>query len=127
MRKKSPERKRPATPKYDSARQQNVLLDKMYSEIKTIGEGHSLLSDKIEEMDKLLMKLDSKSFSIEMTVQAIKSQAGTIDIKVDRVEKELESVKAAAMENSNDIKEIKNKLDVVTMDHEQRLQKIEAA
>lgn len=131
---KKPAKKAKATSGYDSKRQQNVLLEKMYSEIKAISEGHSFISGKIEELDKTLRRVDANSFRTEMDLQAIKSKTGTVDIKIDRVEKELETVKMAVMDNSREIKglksgqeEIKQKLDTVTTDHERRLQKLEAA
>lgn len=127
MKKKKSTKKFNHTTEYDSKRQQNVLLDKIYSEVKTVGEGHSLLSDKIEEVDRSLRKLESKSFGMEMDVQAIKSKTGTIDIKIDRIEKDLEPIKTATIENSNDTKEIKDKLEAVIDDHENRLHKLESA
>jgi len=117
-----------STSEYDSKRQQNVLLEKMYSEIKAIGEGHSSMSERIEEMDKTLRKLDSHSFRIEMDVEAVKSKTGTIDIKMDRIEKELGTIKAAVLENSRDTKEIKISQDEIkhlTSYHEERIKKLE--
>jgi len=117
------------TPKYDSTREQNVLLEKMYSEIKAIGEGHSALSEKIKEMDKTLQEFNTTSFKIEMDVQSIKSKTGTIDIKTDRIERELETVKQAVLENSKDIKELKQgqgEIKHFTQGHEERLRKLEA-
>jgi hypothetical protein len=42
-------------------------------------------------------------FKTEMNVEAIKSKVGTMDIKLDRLENELETVKQATLENSRDI------------------------
>jgi len=134
MKKKQPAKRSKPTPAYDSKRQQNVLLDKIYSEVKAVGEGHSFLSDKIDGMDRTLREIESKSFGIEMDAQGIKSKIGTLDIKIDRVER-------ATIENSRDIKalkegqqkleegqgQIKQKLDTVAIKHEQRLHKLETA
>jgi len=94
-----------STPKYDSKREQNVLLEKIYSEVKTIGEGHTVLNSKIDRIDS--------------DIQQVKSILG--------------SVQSATLENSHDIKtlkkgqeEIKQKLDTVTKDHNRRFEKLEA-
>lgn len=87
-----------STPEYDSQRETRVLLEEMNHGIKTIGEQH-----------------------------------GTIVKRLDNIESELNSVKMAVMDNSLETKalktgqqEIKQKLDTVIADHEQRLQKLEA-
>jgi len=140
MKKKKSAKTKTPTPEYDPKRAQNVILEKIYSEIKTINEGYSALSEKVNGMDKTLRGLDSNSFKTEMGIQAIKSQTGTIDIKTDRIEKELDTVKMAVMENSREVKanspkiddlnikvdRVEKKVDTVTTGHEQRIQKLEA-
>lgn len=103
MKKKST-KKETHTPEYDSTRQQNVLLEKISSDVKTVAEGHSVLK---QEIDKINKKLEEH------------------DIRFDRIE-------TVVMDNSKDIKalqkgqeEIKQKLDTVTQNHEERLKKLE--
>ena len=104
MPKKQPEKHLP-TPEYDSGRETRVLLEAMHKDIKTVAEGHSTLNNKLD--------------NIESELSTVKS--------------ELSTVKAATMESSHRIKaletgqkEIKQKLDTVITDHEQRITKLEA-
>lgn len=127
MKKKS-SKKTKSTPRHNSERETRVLLEKMHSEIKNIGEGHSFITEKIQEIDKTLQEFNSTSFKIEMDVQAVKSKTGTIDIKTDRIEKELETVKTAVLENSKDIKDLKKGQDDIkhiTAGHTERITKLE--
>jgi predicted nucleic acid-binding Zn-ribbon protein len=111
--KKRPDKK-PSTisPAYDSTREQNVLLIDMHKDIKTIAEGHSDLGRKLDQVNT---KLDDHSK------------------RLDKIELEIVGLKTATAENSQSIKKlaqgqerIEQKLDAVTLDHEQRLTKLEA-
>lgn len=109
MKKKAPK----ITPEKDSTRQQNVLLEKVYQEVKIIAEGHS----------GIVRRLDT-----------IESDLGEVKSDLGEVKSELGTVKMAVMDNSQQIKElkkgqeeIKQKLDTTIVDHEQRLQKLEVA
>jgi len=114
------------TEKISLERETRVILEKMSSDIKTVAEGHiflvskfETLEGKFETMDGRINELSVTMFKTEMNAEAIKSKVGTIDIKLDRVERELETVKQATLESSRDIKELK-------AGHEQRLQRLEA-
>jgi len=93
-----------AIPQYDPKREQNVLLEKISSDVKTIAEGHSVLNHKIDKLGS--------------------------DLK--EVKSELDTVKAVVIENSRDIKTLKSdvkelKQDRQTVhDHEDRIRKLEA-
>ena len=96
-------------------RETRVILEKMSSDVKTVAEGHTLLVDKFEVMDDKVSELASLAFKTEMNVEAIKSKVGTMDIKLDRIERELETVKVAVLDTGSKV-----------VDHEQRLQKSES-
>lgn len=102
------------SPKVDSQRETRVLLENMYSDIKKVAEGHSELVSRLDEIDNKLLKNESDHFKLEMKVESIKSQTGTIDSKVDRIERQVNSIKDAVME-----------VGAVTKDHETRLKKLE--
>mgnify|MGYP001579784296 CR=1 FL=1 len=117
MKKKSPQKNEP-TPEYDPLRQQNVLLEKIHTEVKAIAEGHSGLDRKI---DKTNEKMDDMNSDLQM----IKSKVVEHDKRFDRIE-------SAIIENSKDMQllkagqqRIEQKLDTVTQGHEQRIQKLE--
>ena len=96
-------------------RETRVLLEKIGSDIKTLAEGHTLLVDKFEGLDNRVSEISSLAFKTEMNVEAIKSKVGTMDIKLDRIERELETVKVAVLDIGSKI-----------IDHEHRLQKTES-
>ncbi len=100
--------------KFNSERETRVLLGKIHSEVKTIAEGHGALASKLGDIDKRLSKIESNSFKNEWNIESIKSKAGTIDTKVDRIEKELETVKNALLDISKSAK-----------DHGKRITKLE--
>lgn len=100
--------------KVDFERETRVLLEKIHSEVKTVAEGHSTLVSKIDDVDNRLSKIESNSFKNEMNIEAIKSKTGTIDIKTDRIERELGAVKNAVLDISK-----------TTKDHEKRITKVE--
>ncbi len=106
--------KMPRTKAIDSERETGVLLEEIRKEVKIIAEGHSALSEKLGEVDTVVRKIDSNYFKLYMDTEAIKSQTGAIDIKIDRIERELGTVKNAVMDISN-----------VTKDHDKRITKLE--
>lgn len=151
--KKKPPKKNEPTPEYDPLRQQNVLLEKIHSEVKTIAEGHSGLDRK---MDKTNERMDEMSSDLQM----IKNKVVEHDKRFERIEvvvtenrkdiKELkigqeelkvdvsqlktgqeelktgqEELKTDVNHLKSDVKRIEQKLDTVTQNHEQRIQKLE--
>lgn len=98
-----------------------VLLEEIRRELKTVAEGHGILAKKLDDHDEKLSeisdvvrKMDTHYFKLQMDTEAVKSQTGIIDIKADRIERELGTVKNAVMDMSN-----------VTKDHEKRVTKLE--
>lgn len=86
-----------------------VLLEEIRHGLKTVAEGHSMLAKKIDNHDEKLSeisdvvrKMDTHYFKLQMDTEAVKSQTGTIDIKVDRIERDLGTVKNAVMSVSHE-------------------------
>jgi chromosome segregation ATPase len=128
-----PARKARFTPKYDSTRQQNVLLEKIYSEVRTVAEGHSGLNHRMDGFESRMVNMESRMVNIEGRMVGMEEKLVEHDRRFDRVE-------SAIIENSRDIKklydgqeelkagvkEIGQRLAIITTDHEQRIQRLEA-
>jgi archaellum component FlaC len=110
--KKKPTKKETPMPEYDSQRQQNVLLEKIGSDVKTVAEGHSAVIRKLDVIENRLDKIDNK--------------LEEHDKHFYNIESELNSVQAAVNEIDKRTTQIGQKLDTVTQDHEERLKKLEA-
>jgi len=117
MKKKPPQKSEP-TPEYDPQREQNVLLERIEKKVDAIGEGHSGL---VQNINDIKATLDEHGIRFER----IEAKLGEHNKRFDRIE-------FAITENSKDIqllkattKRIEEKLDTVTIDHEQRIQKLE--
>ena len=100
---------------FDTNRETQVLLEKIHSEVKTIAEGHSGIISKLDDVDKRLSKIESNSFKNEMNIESIKSKTGTIDTKLDRIEKEVGFIKNAVLDVSKSVK-----------DQDKRIEKLES-
>ena len=117
-------KKKDKTPKsktIDSERETRVLLEDIRKQVQTVAEGHSMLAKKLESHDEKLneistvvQKIDTHYFKLQMDTESIKSQTGTIDIKTDRIERELGTVKNAVMDMSK-----------TTKNHGKRIEKLE--
>lgn len=92
------------TPAYNSERETRVLLEQVRDEVGLVAEQHGSIIEKLEKIENKLIANDSSFFKMEMEIQMVKSKTGTIDTKVDRVEK---------------------KLDIALTEHDQRLKKLE--
>lgn len=106
--------KMPNTEKFNSGRETRVLLEEIRNDVKRIAEGHTILNRKFDEQEKIIRQIDANYFKLQMDVESIKSRTGTIEIKLDRIERELGTVKNAVMDISAVIK-----------DHERRMAKLE--
>ncbi|MDP3730645.1 MAG: hypothetical protein Q8R14_03865 [Candidatus Omnitrophota bacterium] len=98
-------------------RETRVLLEEVRHNLKTIAEGHGILAKKFEnhdeklnEIGEIVRKMDTHYFKLQMDTEAVKSQAGTIDIKVDRIERELGIVKDIVMGMSRETKDIEKRV-----------------
>jgi chromosome segregation ATPase len=113
--------KTPKIYKTDLGQKTRVLLEEVRHGLKTVAEGHGLLTNRLDGHDKKLneisdvvRKIDTHYFKLQMDTESIKSQMGTIDIKTDRIERDVSIVKSAIMDVSHEIK-----------DHEKRIKKVE--
>lgn len=123
--KKKPTEKREAIPKYDSKREQNVLLEKVYSEVKTIGEGH----------ESLVKRLDSVEAHVGLVKMAVMDISGDVKILKDDVrllkkgQEDLKASQEGLKKNQEDfaykVDRIEQKLDTVTANHENRIISLE--
>lgn len=116
MKKKTKKQIKP-TPEYDSQREQNVLLEKIASDVKTVAEGHGALKQEIGQLRNYVeQRFDRLEMAVTEHSKDIKElKTGVADLQN----------KAKGLETGQ--KRIEQKLDTVTTDHEQRLQKIESA
>ena len=113
-------KKNNTTPKVDKTgieQKTRVLLEEIRHDLKTVAEGHSVLAKKLEnhdeklnEIGEIVRKMDTHYFKLQMDTEAVKSQAGTIDIKVDRIERELGMVKNIVMDMSRETKDIEKRV-----------------
>ncbi len=109
--------KAPKTNKEDLEQRTRVLLEEIRHELKTVAEGHGMLAKKLDDHDEKLSeisdvvrKMDTHYFKLQMDTEAVKSQTGTIDIKIDRIERELGTVKNAVMDMSHATKDLEKRV-----------------
>jgi len=98
MQKKSSRKAKKPTPEYDSQREQNVLMEEIYSAVKKVAEKVSTVKEEI--LTEVMPELGG-------------------------VKSELETVKMAVMENSANLKAIKFKLDTTISNHDKRITRLE--
>ncbi len=103
-------------------RETRVLLEEMNGRIKTIAEQHGSVVDRfdtidtrLDNIDETLQRHDANLYKLEWGLEGIKSKVGTMDVKLDRIERELETVKVAVLDTGSKV-----------ADHEHRLQKFES-
>lgn len=115
-----------STTEYDSQRQQNVLLEKIYSEVKTIGEGHTGLNRKLDKLDDRVYAVESSMGRMEIKLVEHDRHFELLETAITENSKDIKSLKTDVGELKTDLKRIDRKIDTVTTDHERRIQKIEA-
>lgn len=87
-----------------------VLLEKIHSDVKTVAEGHGVLSSKLTNIDERLSKIESTFFKNEWAIESIKSKVGTIDTKLDRIENVVLDISGAVKERGKRITSIEEKV-----------------
>lgn len=109
--------KTPKIDKVDLEQKTRVLLEEIRHSLKTVAEGHGLLAkrldghdEKLNEISDIVRKIDTHYFKLQMDTESIKSQTGTIDIKTDRIERDLGTVKNAVMDISRDAKDLEKRI-----------------
>ena len=115
---KKPFKQSKSTPEYDSERETRVILERINKNVELLAEQHGSIAAKLEEHDTRFEKIESKIERVE--------------VKLVEHDKRFDRVESAIIENSKDIKGLKagqerieQKLDIVTTDHEHRIQKLE--
>src|SRR3989338_4504119 len=106
-------------PEYDSVREQTVLLEHMNQGIQTIAEQHSSIVEKLDQHSGDLSVIKS-----ELDTVKIATMENSHRIKVLEVGQE--ELKSGQEELKSGQQRIEQKLDAVTVDHEQRITKLEA-
>lgn len=109
---KKPTQKKTPTPEYDPTRQQNVLLEQISKDVKTVAEGHSVLRSEIDKINNKLEGHDKRFDRIEMAVSEVGIKVKQNATKIDEL--------------NTKVDKIDKKLDTVTTGHEHRIQKLEA-
>ena len=125
---KKPAKKAKAAPEYDSQRQQNVLLEKIYTEVKIIGEGHSglnrgmgriedrlggvdqrldLIDAKLIQVDSRLTQVDSRLTQVDSRLTQVDSRLTQVDSWLAEHDKRFDRIEMVVTENRKDIKELK--------------------
>ena len=66
--------------------------------------------EKLSETGEIVRKMDTHYFKLQMDTEAVKSQTGIIDIKVDRIERDLGMVKNIVMDMSRETKDIEKRV-----------------
>lgn len=94
------------SPGYDSIRQQNVLLEKISSDVKMIAEDHGGLVQSIGEIKDTLHEHERRFDRIEIALLDTNARVKKLEQKVD---------------------ELEQKVDTVITNHEHRIQNLEPA
>lgn len=94
-----------------------VLLEDIRKQVQAIAEGYGMLTKKLEghdeklnEISTVVQKIDTHYFKLQMDTESIKSQTGTIDIKTDRIERDLGTVKNAVMDISRETNDLQKRV-----------------
>jgi len=111
--------RRKSTPEYDSQRQQNVLLEEINKQVKTVAEGHSGLDRKIDKTNERLDDIDDRLQIISNTLSDHSNKFAEHEQRFDRIEMVLTDTNAR-------VKKVEQKVDIIASDHEHRIQKLEA-
>lgn len=80
--------------KRDSGREVIVLIEQVRDEVKLVAEQHGAIVEKLDKVENKLIAHDSSLFKMEMGIEMVKSKTGTIDTKVDRIEKKIDTALA---------------------------------
>ncbi|MBU4305406.1 MAG: hypothetical protein KJ893_07300 [Candidatus Omnitrophica bacterium] len=98
MKKKDSRKVVKPTQEYESKREQNVLIEEIYSSVKKVAEQVTTMKEEI--------------------LTEVRTEIGG-------VKSELETVKMAVMENSRKIDRVETKLDTAIFNHDKRITKLE--
>jgi chromosome segregation ATPase len=139
MKKKSPQINKPI-PEFDSGHETRVLLEDMRQGIRIIGEQHGAIVKRLDNIESELGSVKAAVMDNSLQIKAIRSEQKEMKAEQQRMGTEqqrmgTEQQRMAAEQQrmgteqqrtNTELQEIKHKLDTVIVDHEQRLQKLEA-
>jgi len=107
------------TPQDDSQLQTRILLEEMNKGIKTIGEQHGTIVQRLDGIESKLSQHDQRFDKIESTLNSVKNAVMEVDTKVSKLEGRVGRIEDC-------VTKIDSKLETAVTNHEQRLQKLEA-
>ena len=120
-------------PTDDSSLETRILLEEMNKGIKTIGEQHGTIIKRLDTIDSKLSQHDEELQIIKAVVHAnsselksVKTAVMEVDTKVSKLDTHAEKLEGRVGRIEDCVTKIDSKLDTVTTNHEQRLQKLEA-
>ena len=111
MKKIDTKKSKTMTPEYDRERETRVLLEDIHKDVKTLAEQHGSIMHKLEEHDQRFDGVDVKM--------------GFMDVRLMRVESELNSVKLAVMDMDRRIEGYQEQNQLILKSHEERLTVLE--
>ena len=132
MKKKSPQINKPI-PEFDSGHETRVLLEDMRQGIRIIGEQHGAIVKRLDNIESELGSVKAAVMDNSLQIKAIRSEQKEMKAEQQRMGTEQQRMAAEQQRmgteqqrTNTELQEIKHKLDTVIVDHEQRLQKLEA-
>jgi uncharacterized phage infection (PIP) family protein YhgE len=131
--KKPTEKLNNISPEYDSVREQNVLLIDMHKDIRLVVEQHTAIVTRLDTIESELNTVkvatleDSHRIkALEIGQKELKAGQAKLEQGQANLKSDVERLKAGQEKLEQGQERIEQKLDVVTLDHEQRLTKLEA-
>lgn len=100
-------------------------LEQIHSEVRTIAEGHSGIARDINDIKDILDEHKIRFDRIEMVVSENRKDIKELKTDVSQLKAGYEDLKAGQEELNANVKRVEQKLDTVTSDHEERIQKLE--
>ena len=89
----------------DFERGTRVLLEQIRSDVRTVAEGHGVLSSKLDQVVGCLDKVEGRLDKVEGCLDKVEG-------RLVRVEGELTAVKVAVIENHHQLERLDHKLDL---------------
>ncbi|MFA4992315.1 MAG: hypothetical protein WC569_07025, partial [Candidatus Omnitrophota bacterium] len=105
---------------YNPMRQQNVLLEKIYSEVKIIAEGHAALVRGLEEVNLRLDGHDQRFNRIEMVlaehtkdIKQLKAGQERLEHRMDNLENRMGQIENRMDQIENRMGNLENRMDLL--------------
>jgi uncharacterized phage infection (PIP) family protein YhgE len=114
------------SPEYDSTREQNVLLIDMHKDIKLVAEQHGRVIERLDRIESELDTVKVATMENSHEIKKLKSDVEQLKVGQAKLEAGQAKLEAGQAKLEQGQERIEQKLDTVTLDHEQRLTKLEA-